>query len=84
MDMGRPGLWPRARGEGYSGVNLRVAKRWRVVLTSLGRASSRLYSRSGRASARSTKLAIVLPIDAIFARRFRTDPGAPSATRKSP
>ena len=54
------------------------------VLTSLGRASSRLYPRSGRASARSNKLAIVLPIDAIFApplqdrpRRSVRDPQIP-------
>jgi hypothetical protein len=54
------------------------------VLTSLGRASSRLYSRSGLASARANKLAIVLPIDAIFApplqdrpRRSVRDPQIP-------
>src|ERR1700733_2386725 len=55
-----------------------------MFLTSLDRASSRLYSRSGRASARSNKLAIVLPIDAIFApplqdrpRRSVRDPQIP-------
>jgi hypothetical protein len=54
------------------------------VLTSLARASSRLYSRSGLASARSNKLAIVLPIDAIFSpplqdrpRRSVRDPQIP-------
>ena len=54
------------------------------VLTSLGRASSRLYSRSGLASAPSNKLAIVLPIDTIFApplqdrpRRSVRDPQIP-------
>ena len=34
----------------------------------------RVYSRSGRASARSNKLAIVLPIDAIFAPPLRPTP----------
>jgi hypothetical protein len=54
------------------------------VLTSLARAYSRLYSRSGLASARSNKLAIVLPIDAIFSpplqdrpRRSVRDPQIP-------
>ena len=44
------------------------------VLTSLARASSRLYSRSGLASARSNKLAIVLPIDAIFSPPLQDRP----------
>src|SRR5271156_3922862 len=54
------------------------------VLTSLSRASSRVYSRSGLASARSHNLALVLPIDAIFApplqrrpRRSVRDPQIP-------
>jgi hypothetical protein len=54
------------------------------VITSLGRASSRIYSRSGLASARSNELAIVLPFAAIFApplqdrpRRSVRDPQIP-------
>jgi hypothetical protein len=54
-----------------------------MFLTSLDRASSRLYSRSGLASARSNKLAIVLPIDAIFSPPLQDLPGALSATKAS-
>ncbi len=66
-------------------LSLPAARRTRTAMsTSLGRASSRVYSRSGRASERSNKLAIVLPIDAIFApplqdrpRRSVRDPQIP-------